>query len=75
MAYRTRTILSLLYGHMKNGRILQPHERPEIKLADYITVPAIETYGVWPVQDIIPKAKVKELAGFANQLETEGWRR
>jgi hypothetical protein len=74
MAYRTKVILHPQFGRTAGGRILQPHERHEPKLADYLTVPAIETYGVWSVQDILPKARVTELATFANKLETEGWR-
>lgn len=60
MAYRTKTILSLLYGHMKDGRILQPHERHEIRLSDYLTVPAIETYGVWSFAELLPE-RVREI--------------
>lgn len=74
MAYRTTTILHPQYGRTSGGRILQPHERPNLRLADYVTVPTIETYGVWSVQDILPKAKVSELAGYVNRLESEGWR-
>lgn len=74
MAYRTTIVLNPNYGRTTGGKILQPHERPDIRLSDYVTVPAIETYGVWSVQDILPKARVTQLAGFANQLETDGWR-
>lgn len=83
MAYRTTTILHPHYGRTAGGRILQPHERPDVQLSDYLTVLAIETYGVWSVQDMLPKlndggkyagATLSELANYVNKLETEGWR-
>lgn len=74
MAYRTTVILNPHYGRTNGGKILQPHERPSLKLTDFVTVPVIETYGVWSVQDILPKKSVVALAAYANRLEMEGWR-
>jgi len=74
MAYRTTTILLPTYGRNVSGRILQSHERPPLTVADYVIVPTIETYGVWSVQDLISKKKAKDLATYANRLESEGWR-
>jgi len=82
MAYRTTTILHPQYGRATSGRILQPHERPALRLTDYVTVPTIATYGVWSVQEILPSlpndsypgASISELASFIYMLEQEGWR-
>jgi hypothetical protein len=44
-----------------------PHHFPV--LTDYISVDAINTFGTWQVQDMIPLTSVAELARWANAQE------
>lgn len=57
---------------MRMRTIVHPEavkRRGPIKPTDYIRVPAITTFGTWPIQDLIPTEQAALLAAYANLLE------
>lgn len=62
---------------MRLKTVLDPRQSAQIgstygkrdpKLTDYIAVPAILTYGTWPVEDLIDRGTRDNLAIYANWL-------
>lgn len=40
-----------------------------IKLSDYVSVKAVDTYGVWPMVDLLSAENLAELARWTNEEE------
>lgn len=61
---RHRTILDpRVLKEVGNGH----HQRP-IQLSDYISVPAIDTFGTWRTLDLIPAEQLAALKRYTNGL-------
>lgn len=59
---------------MRMRTIVHPEavkRRGPVKPTDYVRVPAITTYGTWPIQDLMTKEQVVLLAAYANLLEAD----
>lgn len=63
--------------NLRHRTILDPRVLPEIgyglnkrpiRLSDYISVPAIDTFGTWRALDLIPVEQLAALKKFTNQL-------
>ena len=76
---RRRTARGFLAQHanLRKRTILDPRILPEIgyghnkrpiRMSDYISVPAIETYGVWKALDLIEPTQLAALKAFTNSL-------
>lgn len=61
---RMRTILDpRILGEIGYG-----HNKREIRLSDYISVPAIDTHGTWRAIDLIDPKQLAALKVFTNRL-------
>lgn len=45
----------------------------QFSINDYVSVRAIDTYGVWDIKDVIPAEQLAALAAWANAYEHKQW--